>query len=447
MRKAFFIFVFVLSAVLLYAQDKSGRIPARVYFKEGKLNFQTADESFRLWLDNRIYIDAACYIPSTDTDGLRSKPNKNLEEDDGEFRFDNGVSVRRARFALKAELYSRWFTEFDLDFAYNEVEIKDMFLGYRFNDRLSLKVGHFKEPMSMERLTSSKYLINMERPMPVEMFAGGRRLGLAATWWGEHWWVAGGVFGQHLDIIQKEKNRGSDGYAFTGRVAFSPIVNDKLTLHLGGYATYRTPDAAGCKDRFVEFRTFPESRTDRRRFVRAEIPSVNHYATYGLEAGISWNRLLAYGEYVFTDLSRFKRDNGEKIGLKNATFNGWYATASYMLVGNQRYYAPDEAEFGPMKVNRKGGNLEFATRISYVNLNDFHDASAVITGGKAYGYNVSLNWYPNRSILIGLNYTYMDNDKYADDKGHITMNGKALKQSLESGVDFNILQMRFLVSF
>ena len=111
-------------------------------FKEGKLNFQTANESFRLWLDNRIYIDAACYIPSTDIDDLRSKPNKDLEEDDGEFRFNNGVSVRRARFALKAELYSKWFAEFDLDFAYNEVEIKDMYLGYKFNDRLSLKVGH-----------------------------------------------------------------------------------------------------------------------------------------------------------------------------------------------------------------------------------------------------------------------------------------------------------------
>ena len=118
-----------------------------------------------------------------------------------------------------------------------------------------------------------------------------------------------------------------------------------------------------------------------------------------------------------------------------------------MLIGNQRVYSPDDAEFGPMKINRRGGNLELAARVCCVNLNDFHDASAVITGGKAYGYNVSLNWYPNRSILIGLNYTYMDNDKYADDKGHITMNGKALKQSLPSGVDFNILQMRFLVSF
>lgn len=451
MKKVLLSLIPLLTVALTFAQEESRteteKIPAKVYFKEGKLNFQTENESFRLWLDNRIYIDAAYYSPSGDIDGLQSKPNKDLETDDGEFRFNNGVSVRRARFALKAELYRKWFAEFDLDIAYNEVEIKDMYLGYKFNEHLSVQAGHFKEPMSMERLTSSKYLAVMERPMPVEMFAGGRRLGIAATVWGNHWWASGGVFGQQVDIIQKEKNRGSDGYGFTGRVAVSPIAKDALTLHIGGYATYRKPDAAGTKDRFTEFRTFPESRTDRRRFIRAEIPNVNHYATYGLEAAVRWNKLLAYGEYIYTDLARYKRNDNQKVPLKNATFNGWYALASYMIIGQQRRYAPEDAEFGPMRVKPKGGNLEIATRVSHVNLNDFHDASAVITGGEAYAYNASLNWYPNRNILIGLNYIFMDNDKYADDKGHITMDGKPLKQTMKSGLDFNIFQMRLLVSF
>ncbi|MFR3331877.1 MAG: OprO/OprP family phosphate-selective porin [Odoribacter splanchnicus] len=430
------------------SSDESKELPARVYFKDGKLNFATENDRFRLWLDNRIYIDAACYFPSTGIDGLASKPNKDLETDDGIFRFNNGVSIRRARFALKAELYKKWFAEFDLDFAYNEVEIKDMYLGYKFNDRLSIQVGHFKEPMSMERLTSSKYLTGMERPMAIEMFAGGRRLGIAATLWGNHWWASGGIFGQQVDIIQKEKNRGSDGYGLTGRIAVSPVVNNNLTVHIGGYATYRTPDAAGSDDRLVEFRTFPESRTDRRRYVRTEIPNVNHYATYGFETAIRWNKLLAYGEYLFTDLSRYKKDTDDhKVSLKNATFNGWYATASYMLIGSQRQYAPEDAEFGPMQVNPRGGNLEIAARVSTVNLNDFHDASAIITGGKANAYSASLNWFPVKNVLIGLHYTYMDHDKYADDKGHITKDGKPLSQTVKQGIDFSILQMRVLVSF
>ena len=132
---------------------------ADIYFEEGKLNFATKNNNFRLKLDNRIYTDFSYYHPTTSVDGLSSKPNDDLEEDDGKFRFNNGVSVRRARLALKATLYEKWFAEFDLDFAYNEVEIKDMYLGYRFNDHVSVQAGHFKEPMSMERLTSSRYFL------------------------------------------------------------------------------------------------------------------------------------------------------------------------------------------------------------------------------------------------------------------------------------------------
>ncbi len=425
----------------------SDKIPVRAYVENGKLNFSTSDGAFKWWFDNRIYLDAAAYFPSVNIDGLRSKPNKDLETDDGEFRFNNGVQVRRARFAIKATLYDKWFAEFDLDFAYNEVSIKDMYVGYKFNDFWQIKAGNFKEPMSMERTTSSKYLLANERPMAVDMFAAGRRLGVAATGWGNHWWAAGGVFGPKVDILQKEKNRGSDGYGFTGRAAVSPVAGESMTVHIGGYATYRTPDPSGTKDRLVEFRTFPESEVDRRRFVRAEISNVNHYYTLGYELGFRYRKFLVYGEYLFTSVNRYQYVDNMKSSLKNAVFNGWYVSGSYMILGQNRQYSPDEAEFGPMNVSRKGGNLELAARFSRVNLNDFHDSRAYITGGKADSYSVSLNWYPRRGLLVGLNYLYLNQDKYADDKGHITYLGKPLSESFQSGVDFSVLQLRIMASF
>lgn len=448
MKKILLSALLISSTMGAFAQQvEDEKVPANVYFNNGKLTFESSNKAFKLWLDNRIYVDAAYYSPVQDISSLSSKPNKDLATDDGQFRFSNGMTIRRARFGVKGTLYNKWSAELDLDFAYNEIEIKDMYLGYKFNDHISIKAGNFKEPMSMERLTSSKYLISMERPMPVEMFAGGRKLGVAATAWNKHWWVSGGVFGSELSILQKEKNRGSDGWGVTARAAVSPILREDMVLHIGAYGTYRKPEAMGMENRFVEFRTFPESRVDRRRFVRTEIPNVNHYTTTGVELAYKYKKLLVFGEYIFTDLSRYKMDGTNKVNLKNATFDGWYATASYMIIGKQRKYASDDAEFGPMAINKKGGNLEIAGRVSTVNLNDFHDATAVITGGKATSYSASLNWYPNRNILIGLNYTYMDNDKYADDKGHITADGKPLKDTFKSGVDFSVLQMRLLVSF
>ena len=50
-----------------------------------------------------------------------------------------------------------------------------------------------------------------------------------------------------------------------------------MTIHVGGYFNYQTPSGSGLEDKTVLFRTFPESRVDRRRFVQAEIPNVNHY--------------------------------------------------------------------------------------------------------------------------------------------------------------------------
>lgn len=424
------------------------KIPVKAYVQKGKLHFETANKSFHWWLDNRIYLDGAGYIPAHSTNGLESKPNKDLETDDGKFRFSNGVIVRRARMAIKATLYEKWFSEFDIDLAYNEVDLKDMYIGYKFNDHLWIKAGQFKEPMSILSNTSSKYLQSLERPMPIDMFASGRHLGASVTGYGNHWWASGGVFGQQVNLIQKERNRGNDGYAFTGRAAFFPVNNEETTIHIGGYATYRTPDGNGLENRMVEFRTLPESEVDRRRFVDAEIDNVNHYYTLGYELGFRHRKFLAYGEYVFTSVNRYTLDaNNIKTSLKNATFNGWYANASYMLLGQARQYDAESAEFGPMPVHRKGGNLELAAHFSTVNLNDFHDTRAVITGGKAKAYTLALNWYPVSNIMVGLNYVYMDNDKYADNKGHVTYNGKALSEAYKRGVDFHILQLRLMASF
>lgn len=451
-----YLFALCLSAAALGtatgadAQEDGGakeRQAIKSYVENGKLHFSTGDDNFHLWLDNRIYLDAACYMPTESVDDLRSKPNKDLEEDDGKFRFSNGAIVRRARFALKADLYKKWFAEFDLDYAYDELNIKDMYIGHRFSDHLWVKAGQFKEPMSMESTTSSKYLQSIERPMPVDIFASGRHLGVAVTGWGNHWWASGGVFGSQVDLLQKERNRGSDGYAFTGRVALSPVNNDETTVHIGGYATYRTPDANGSENRMVEFRGLPESEVDHRRFVDAEIENVNHYYTLGYELAFRHKKWLAFGEYLFTSVDRYGLDGSQKFGLKNATFNGWYAKVSYMILGEARRYAPDEAEFGPMPVTRKGGNLELTAHFSTVNMNDFHDARAVITGGQAEAYSVSLNWFPKRNLMLGLNYTYMNNDKYADAKGHVTVDGQPLSKARPGGVDFSILQTRLMVSF
>ena len=299
MVKILFSGVFLMLGMSALAQEK---VPAEAFFEGGKMHIRSKDSNFHLWFDNRVNIESAVYAPTESVDGLSSKTNKDLEEDDGEFRFSNGTVIRRARFGVKATLYKNWFAELDVDFANNEVEIKDMFMGYRFNDKWNVKFGNFKVPMSMERVTSSKYLMSAERPMPVEAFADGRRMGLAGTGWGKGWWASAGVFGRSVDILQKERNRGNDGWALAARAAVSPVNNDDMTIHIGGYANYQTPSHEGASDPMVLFRTLPESRVDHRRFVQAEVENVNNYLTLGWELGFRYRKFLAYGEYIFNTI-------------------------------------------------------------------------------------------------------------------------------------------------
>ena len=156
---------------------------------------------------------------------------------------------------------------------------------------------------------------------------------------------------------------------------------------------------------------------------------------------------MAYGEYIFNTVSRYAYQGSEKIDLENAELNGWYVQASYMILGQNRTYSKEDAEFGPMETRRKGGNLEVAARVSNINMNDWHDSRAYITGGEATSYSAMLNWYPISNIALGLSYTYMDNDKYADSKGQITLHGKSLKDARPDGIDFSTFQLRTVISF
>ena len=77
----------------------------------GFLVFQSADSSFRYWLDGRLQLDGAIYNGSKNALG-------------------SGSEVRRARLGGKMVMYRSWHGEVDIDFAKNAVEMKDMWLGY-----------------------------------------------------------------------------------------------------------------------------------------------------------------------------------------------------------------------------------------------------------------------------------------------------------------------------
>jgi phosphate-selective porin OprO/OprP len=71
----------------------------------------------------------------------------------------SAAEIRRARLFAKGTVYNDWFYKAQIDFAGDDVALKDMYLGYQGFDDVKITIDNQKEPFSLEVLTSSKYYV------------------------------------------------------------------------------------------------------------------------------------------------------------------------------------------------------------------------------------------------------------------------------------------------
>ena len=212
---------------------------------EGGVEASTYDGAFSFQLGGRLMVDAAFY-----------------DQDERENNLGDGTELRRSRIDVEGRMFHDWIYELAVDFADadGKVEVKDAYVGYEGWWPASFKVGQFKEPFSLEELTSSKYITFMERALPNE-FAPGRNIGIRGHRYWESFTVASGVFGEAYDSDPDDE--GDEGYGVVGRLTYAPIHQDTRALHLGAAAEYRVTD----DEDQVRFRSRPESHVTSVRYV------------------------------------------------------------------------------------------------------------------------------------------------------------------------------------
>src|SRR6185503_8189312 len=131
-------------------------------------------------------------------------------------------------------------------------EFKDVFMTLKETGLGEFKAGHFKEPFSLEQITSGRFTTFMERSL-ADTFTPGRNSGFqlldtngdkTMTW-------AAGIFRTTDNFA---KNTGDGEYGYTARVTGLPMHDDEGSefVHLGAAASYRT-------DGTVRFRSRPEA--------------------------------------------------------------------------------------------------------------------------------------------------------------------------------------------
>lgn len=390
----------------------------RAYWKDG-IRLDSRDQSFRIKLGGRILADFADYSPNS----TLNKAFQGLEIQ------GHGTEFRAARLYAEGEIYQYVDFKAEYDFAGGDADFKDVYVGLRKIPSIGhFRVGHFKEPFSLEELTSGKYLTFMERALP-NAFVPGRNMGFGIfnsefdqrmTW-------AAGVFEDSDDFGDAFAD--FSDYNVTARFTGLPwyAEDGAKLLHLG--LSYSHQFRAG-ENNPITYQSRPESHITNVRLVDTGPFPVDNVNLINPELAFVYGPFSLQGEYM-QSFNNGTADTGD------LNFNGLYTYASYFLTGEHRAYNKTAGAFdrvAPLcNFNIKDGGWgawELAARYSYLCLND-----KLITGGEEQDFTFGVNWYLNPNTRVMFNYILAIannrtvNDIYLDDD------------------PLNIVQSRFQVDF
>ncbi|MBQ9463299.1 MAG: hypothetical protein IJU68_06540 [Bacteroidales bacterium] len=416
--------------------------------QDGILVIESPKSNYKIWFDNRVQVDGGLFF------GAPSYADP----------IGNGASIRRARFAVKAQVNKDWYGEFDMDLANGLVELKDAIVRYTGIPNVDLQVGNFKEFFSIQRNTTSRYLQFIERPMACSAFAPSRHLGFNAKYSNDWIWVSAGAFAQKVageeewnNVADNNKDFGRNaGYSLTGKVVFRPLCKlDNASLHIGAAYSYRTTKVSEATGEWGTYRASARNSTNINRKKYIDTNNLKDYQFNNLwtvEVAGHWEGLRYEAAYI-ADNVHFKETT-----LTN-NFSGWYVQAGYLLFGGKQRYDARGAKYTKVKRGQKWGDIELCARYEYCNLNDTRaNAKAMVFGGSAEAYCVGLNWWITDNVRMQLNYQYNNNDRYANGKNKLNVGldaagnptkdyAKVVAANGKAGVNYNMLALRFEIDF
>jgi phosphate-selective porin OprO/OprP len=344
----------------------------------GLISLNIADEiTTRIF--GRLYIDWGWFSgdePTYFTDDGGTTPE-----------LEDGTQFRTARIGVDGTLYEKVYYKLEYDLAPStDVEAKDVYIALPDTPAGEFRVGHYKEPFSLEQLTSSRFTTFMERSV-ADAFAPGRNSGFAilnhneaktVTW-------AAGMFRTTDDAAI---DFGDGEYSYTARVTGTPWNEEgEDLLHLGGSFSYRGDD-------MVRFRARPESDFLNRPVDTGTL-AADDTMLGGLETAWVNGPLSLQAEYNMASLSGAE-------GVEDGDFTGWYGFISWFLTGEHRNYKSSSGTFDRIKPQENfgagTGAIELAARYSMIDLDDGPST------GEMTDATLGVNWYLNPNTRVMFNF-------------------------------------------
>ncbi len=353
----------------------------------------------------------------------------------------DGADFRRARLSAKGSVTETTNYFFQMDFGFfGRPTFADVWLEQTQVPLLgNVRIGQWKQPFSLEVVSSFRYTTFMERSLLFQPFTPFRHIGagfydvsesLDMTW-------AASVFRSGQDQFGGSLST-DGGWGTSERLTFLPLweCNGTEYLHLGAGHFFNSPPSDT-----INFRTIPEF------FVGANGPGAVGTSGQAVPGGsngtpffVSTGNLTvpAYnvlGSELLWVNGPFSLQSEAMVNFVNvsgadtAVLPGAYAQAGYFLTGEHRPYdrktgAIDRVMpktnlcFGGTNCNPGFGAWEVAARWSWLDLND-----SVVAGGTITDYTAGLNWYWNPYTKMVFNYVHAVSDTPAFPESHTDMFG------------------------
>ena len=390
----------------------------RAYFKNGFV-LETADKNYSISIGGRLQAD---WNASFADQAVR-------DEFSDLSASQTGVEFRRARLSIQGLVFGNIDYKIEYDFSTGEPEAKDVYIGMRKIPYAQyVRVGHYKEPFSLEELTSDSFTTFMERGLP-NAFSPSRNMGITTfqEYFEQHMTFALGGFAE-------TNNSGfgfgpHEGYNLSTRVTGLPIYEEqgRHLLHLGFAYTHKfrhcssASSTDGTCDGTLGFAQKPEAHLFPVNLVNTGQLNTDGVDLINPEIAWVWGPLSLQAEYMHAFVSQ--------VDNPDPDFGGLYAYVSYFVTeGDTRSYRLSEGAFDRIIPKRSfgfdgqgWGAWEVAARFSRLDL-----GSKNVDGGTEDDVTGGVNWYLNSVTRVTVNYVWAH---------------------LESVGDSNIVQARFQLSF
>ncbi len=306
----------------------------------------------------------------------------------------NGLSSRVARLIIEGTGADIMSYKVELEVA--RLYIEDLWLGISELPHLgNLRIGHMKEPFSLEQIPSPKYNTFMERSVAEALHIPPRRVGIMAfdtaaeeriTW-------AIGLFSDApgTNFIQDDDFGGAVTMRGTWTPWYDEATQGRGVLHTGIAYSHRE-----CFRSTARFRTKPESFLASNVIDTGNIPA-DTVDLLGTELAVVYGPFSAQSEYIVGFI--------DPIGMPAASVHGTYVLFSYFLTGESRNYLKSQAIFGQVKpfenffrVRTEDGSTqtgkgawELRYRYSYLDALD----GGRLVGGRIGNHAMGVSWYWN----------------------------------------------------